>query len=73
MLDDRDLSVTEPSANGLATRGVPSPSVSKAGVWRGPTQAEVLIGYARDAELFHSPDGEAYATIGTGGHRETCP
>jgi hypothetical protein len=33
----------------------------------------VLIGYARDAKLFHAPDGEAYATIGTDGHRETCP
>ena len=72
-MDDRDLSVTEPSANGLATQGVPSPSVSKAGVGRRPTQAETLIGYAREAELFHAPDGEAYATVGVGGHRETYP
>lgn len=40
---------------------------------RKPAQAEVLIGYARSAELFHAPDGEAYATVGSGGHRETCP
>jgi hypothetical protein len=40
---------------------------------RRPTQAELLIGYARSAELFHAPDGEAYATVGVGGHRETCP
>jgi len=40
---------------------------------RGPTQAETLIGYAREAELFHAPDGEAYATVGVGGHREIFP
>jgi len=63
----------EPSANGMATRGVPSTSASEAGGGRGPTQSEVLIGYARSAELFHASDGEVYATVGVGGHRETCP
>ena len=70
-MNDRDPSIPEPSANGQVMRDVPSPLVSKAGVGRGPTQAEVLIGYARDAELFHAPDGGAYATVGMGGHRET--
>jgi DNA polymerase I-like protein with 3'-5' exonuclease and polymerase domains len=35
------------------------------------TQSASLVRYAEDAELFHSPDGEAYATISVEGHRET--
>ena len=38
---------------------------------RNPTQAETLIGYAEEAELFHAPDGEAFATLGVDGHRGT--
>ncbi|MBX5465471.1 MAG: hypothetical protein IRZ26_07960 [Clostridia bacterium] len=38
-----------------------------------PTQAQVLIQLAQAAELWHSPDGEAYATFGAGGHRESWP
>lgn len=38
------------------------------------TQADALIEYARDnAELFHTPDGKAYATIKVDGHKETWP
>jgi hypothetical protein len=32
-----------------------------------------LIEIAEEAELFHSPDRSAYATIGVDGHRETWP
>lgn len=35
------------------------------------TQSQQLIELASGAELFHSPDGELYATFTQGGHRET--
>lgn len=38
-----------------------------------PTQAELLIRYAEGADLFHTPDGDAHATIRVAGHRETWP
>jgi len=38
-----------------------------------PTQAEVLITYADDMKLFHTPDGEPHATIEVNGHQETWP
>jgi hypothetical protein len=34
-------------------------------------QADLLIALARTAELFHAPDGVAYASIDVDGHRET--
>jgi len=37
------------------------------------TQSERLIGYVDDAELFHTPDGEAHATLTVNGHKETWP
>ena len=36
-----------------------------------PTQAETLLELARDAELFHTPEGREYATVRLNGHRET--
>jgi hypothetical protein len=36
-----------------------------------PSQATELVGLAEDAELFHSPDDEVFATIPIGHHRET--
>jgi hypothetical protein len=38
-----------------------------------PSQAELLIRIAGEAELFHSADGTAYADIDVAGHRETWP
>jgi hypothetical protein len=38
-----------------------------------PAQAEALVDLAHDAELFHAPDGEAYAVIPVTTHRETWP
>ena len=35
------------------------------------SQASVLVEVARDAELFHTSDGDTYATIPVNGHRET--
>jgi hypothetical protein len=38
---------------------------------RGPTQADILIGLAQSAELFHTPDGTAFADLTINNHRET--
>jgi hypothetical protein len=35
------------------------------------SQATLLVELAADAELFHTPEGDAYATIPIDGHRET--
>jgi hypothetical protein len=42
-------------------------------VGRGATQANILIGLAQEADLFHAPDGSAFADININGHRETWP
>jgi phage/plasmid primase-like uncharacterized protein len=36
-------------------------------------QADILIGLAEDAALFHAPDGTGYADLPVNGHRETWP
>jgi hypothetical protein len=36
-----------------------------------PTQADVLLEIASDAELWHSPEGVPYATVAVGNHAET--
>jgi hypothetical protein len=38
-----------------------------------PTQADILIGLAQTAELFHNPDGRGFADLDINGHRETWP
>jgi hypothetical protein len=38
-----------------------------------PSDAELLVELASDAELFHTREGQAFATIEAGGHRETWP
>src|SRR5205823_6140501 len=40
---------------------------------RGPSQATQLVTLAKDAELFHTPDGEAWTTISVDGHYEHWP
>jgi hypothetical protein len=40
---------------------------------RGPTQADILIELAGAAELFHAPDGTAFADVTINDHRETWP
>lgn len=37
------------------------------------SQADRLIEIAADADLFHSPDGTAFADLDINGHRETWP
>ena len=38
---------------------------------RFPTQADVILQLAADYDLFHTPDGTAYADVNVEGHRET--
>src|SRR5262245_25541884 len=45
-------------------------AASPRGPERGPSQATRLVDLAADAELFHTPDNEAWATISVEGHRE---
>jgi hypothetical protein len=40
---------------------------------RGPKQADLLIEFAQEAELFHGPDATAFADLVVNGHRETWP
>jgi hypothetical protein len=40
---------------------------------RGPTQADILIGLAQTADLFHTADGAGFADLDINGHRETWP
>jgi hypothetical protein len=40
---------------------------------RGPTQADILIGLAQTAELFHTPEGTGFADLDINLHRETWP
>ena len=40
---------------------------------RKPTQAELLVRCAGDADLFHTPAGDCYATVPVSGHWETHP
>ncbi len=66
--------MTDPNPNGRELEGaISTVPVTGATSGRPRTQSETLIAYAASAELFHAPDGEAYATVGVGGHRETCP
>ena len=37
----------------------------------GPSMMDLLLKYGREGELFHDPDGEPYATVEVGDHRET--
>ena len=40
---------------------------------RAMKQADILVGLAQEAELFHAPDGTSYADLDINGHRETWP
>lgn len=63
-----------PSPNGHApaTATEVPPERSRTGKRRS-SQTDLLVGYARGAELFHTPDGEPHATVTVGSHRETYP
>jgi hypothetical protein len=40
---------------------------------RAVKQADILVGLAQEAELFHAPDGTSYADLDINSHRETWP
>jgi hypothetical protein len=40
---------------------------------KGPPQASLLVGLAEAAELFHTPDGDPFATVKVDNHAETWP
>lgn len=46
---------------------------SGGGSGRDPTQADILLGLAQPAALFHTADGIGFADIEINGHRETWP
>ena len=60
------LAFSAADADDAGARANSGPSGSK-------SQAEMLIGLAAEAELFHTPTDEPYATIPVGTHRETHP
>lgn len=53
----------------LSKPGPRKPSVTNE--QKKPTQSELLIGYAEEAELFHDATGDGYATVEVDGHWET--
>lgn len=66
--------MSKPSANGDGSdRNPPVADQRDASQGREPTQAELLIGYAERAELFHDPAGEPYVTTWVEDHMETWP
>lgn len=66
--------VSEINPNGHQTRRFAACSnVPIAGNGRKPTQSEILIGYAEEAELFHDAGGNGYATIAVEDHLENWP
>lgn len=48
-------------------------AASEEGAGSSGSEVDVLVRYAEDAELFHTPDEETYATFEVGGHKETWP
>ncbi len=68
------LAAAEKEAREAAAKGSENeePSEEEEGFAPEPnTQAATLVRYAEDAELFRTPDGEAYVTFPVAGHRET--
>lgn len=50
-----------------------APCATSAARPRGRAQADALIGLARCADLFRTPDGGSFADVDVAGHRETWP
>jgi hypothetical protein len=62
-----DVAIAEKSGD-LEGRGP-----TQADILVDPTQADILVDLAQPAELFHAPDGTAFADLHINGHRETWP
>jgi 5S rRNA maturation endonuclease (ribonuclease M5) len=64
--DEVSVGLSGPSSEGSSPREDESDE-------RKPTQSELLVRCAAGVELFHTPVGDAYATLSVGDHRETHP
>jgi hypothetical protein len=54
--------------------GLPKPDLSEeADSGDRSTQSQLLLQFAKKAGFFHTPDGDAYACLPVGGHREVWP
>jgi hypothetical protein len=60
-------------ARSVAKYPPPEESDRKAEKGHRPSQADLIVAIAADAELFHGPDGVQYATVPANGHYETWP
>ncbi len=58
--------------NARAFDGPADRSGSSVGARRGRSQASQLVALATHVELFHTPEGEPFATFEVGNHRETA-
>src|SRR4051794_37786946 len=60
-----------PARSAAPERGLPL-DIARGRAMTGPdpTQDQILLGLARQAELFHDPDGIAYADLTINGHRQ---
>src|SRR5438093_6886368 len=58
-------------SGGSAETGWDRGGAKTTGSPRGPSQATRLVELGFDADLFHSPDGQTYAAVPMGLHRET--
>jgi hypothetical protein len=62
----------EPERNGTSDNGDTKPGrKSKKKKEKQPSQSTLLVALAGGAELFHTADGEAFATVAVDNHRET--
>jgi hypothetical protein len=68
-MDDKVLPAVEPADEPLAPPQVINPQPQRPA----PSQALQLVTLAETVELFHSPAGEAYATVEVNDHWETWP
>lgn len=64
---------TKNGANGKPSRHRKRSRTADGDDDRGPKSADLLVGLADGAELFHDSGGNAHATVSIGDHRETWP
>jgi DNA polymerase I-like protein with 3'-5' exonuclease and polymerase domains len=57
----------------LATTELREPPEGEDELYEPETQSAYLVRYTEEADLFHSPDNEAYAAVPVENHRETHP
>lgn len=65
--------ITEEDLDKFATEETESRRPNDAGRTSNDTQASRLMKLAQNVELFHTPDGEPFATVAVNSHKETFP